>query len=254
MVTSIDIEKLSLWDKFIDLLNRIYYFLNFKNRKKLSSFKDKHKGEKCFIIGNGQSLKYEDLEQLKYEITMVCNSIIKIFDKLSFTPTYYFSQDATVVKDNLTYMRNTEGVIKFIYSYFNQWRYYVKGAINYISKKEMIGFSDDITRGVYGGWTVTQSMIQFAVYMGFSEIYLLGVDFNYANNNTEINADCYFDKTMFNSKLNYALPKTEISLAAFAQSREYCEQNGIKIYNATRGGKLEVFERINFDDLFPSYD
>ena len=243
-------HKITLWDKLIDLLNRTYYFFNLINRKKLSSFKNIHKGKRCFIIGNGPSLKYEDLEQLKNEITLVSNSFIKIHDKLSFKPTYYFSQDSSVVKDNLTYIRNTFGITKFIYSYFNQWRYFAKDAIKYISKKEMIGFSDDIVKGTYGGWTVTQSMIQFAVYMGFSEIYLLGVDFNYANNNTEIDADCYFDKTMFNTKLNHALPKIEISLAAFTKSREYCEQYGIKIYNATRGGKLEVFERKNFEDLF----
>jgi hypothetical protein len=247
----VNTDKITFWQKCMDLLHRTYYFLRPINRKRLSSFKDKHQGERCFVIGNGPSLKYEDLERLRNEKTFVSNSFIKILDKLSFKPTYYFVQDALALKANLSYIRKTSGITKFIYSYFNQWRYYVKGAINYISKKTMVGFSDDIVKGVYDGWTVTQSMIQFAVYMGFTEIYLLGVDFNYANNNTAINADCYFDKTMFNNKFNYALPKTETSLAAFSKSREYCDQHGIKIYNATRGGKLEVFERINFDDLFP---
>ena len=92
-------------------------------------------------------------------------------------------------------------------------------------------------------------MIQFAVYMGFSEIYLLGVDFNYSNNNTEINAACYFDNRLYNNNLAYALPKPEVTLASYQTAREYCKNNGIKIYNATRGGKLEVFERINFDEV-----
>ena len=248
--TNINTNKPTLWGFCCTFMHNVFYWIRPRNRKKLKSFKNKHYGERCFIIGNGPSLKYDDLEQLKNEITLVSNSFIKIVNKLSFKPTYYFSQDATVIKDNLIHIRNTKDITKFIYSYFNQWRYYVNGAINYISKKEMIGFSDDIVKGVYDGWTVTQSMIQFAVYMGFSEIYLLGVDFNYAKDNTEINADCYFDKTMFNTKLNYALPQTEISLAAFTKLREYCDRNGIKIYNATRGGKLEVFERIDFDNLF----
>jgi len=37
---------------------------------------------------------------------------------------------------------------------------------------------------------------------------------------------------------------------AFEKAKEYADGHGIKIYNATRGGKLEVFERVNFDDLF----
>ncbi len=32
--------------------------------------------------------------------------------------------------------------------------------------------------------------------------------------------------------------------------KEFAEKNGVKIYNATRGGKLEVFERVDFDSLF----
>ena len=40
-------------------------------------------------------------------------------------------------------------------------------------------FSEDVARVVYGGATVTYACIQIAVYMGFKEIYLLGVDCNY---------------------------------------------------------------------------
>ena len=36
---------------------------------------------------------------------------------------------------------------------------------------------------------------------------------------------------------------------AFQKAREYCEHKGIMIKNATRGGKLEVFERISLDDV-----
>ena len=32
-------------------------------------------------------------------------------------------------------------------------------------------------------------------------------------------------------------------------ARKYCDEHNVAIYNATRGGKLEVFERVNFDDI-----
>lgn len=234
-----------------EFMNRAYYYIHFKNHKVLRSYKNKHQGKRCFIIGNGPSLRYEDLECLKDDITLVSNSFIKILNKLSYTPTYYFAQDASVVKDNIEDIRTTKNFTRFIYSYYNK-RYHAKDSINYITKSKMVGFSNDIVRGVYGGWTVTQSMIQFAVYMGCTEIYLLGVDFNYAKNNTEINSDCYFDNQLYTPNRHYALPKTEITLAAFAKSREYCDKHGISIYNATRGGKLEIFERKKIDELFPS--
>ena len=39
-------------------------------------------------------------------------------------------------------------------------------------------------------------------------------------------------------------------LKAYQKAKQYAETHGIKIYNATRGGKLEVFERVDFDSLF----
>jgi len=244
-------RKATLWNYCWELMNRTYYHLHPANRKALRSYKNIHQGKRCFIIGNGPSLNYKDLELLNDDVIMVSNAFIKILDKLSYTPAYYFAQDAAVVKDIIDQIRNTKGITKFIYSYYNK-RYHVDDAINYITKKQMIGFSNDVEKGVYGGWTVTQSMIQFAVYMGFTEIYLLGVDFNYAKNNTEINSDCYFDKKLYSPTRHYALPKTDISLAAFTKSREYCDTHGIKIFNATRGGKLEIFERIDLDELLPN--
>ena len=36
---------------------------------------------------------------------------------------------------------------------------------------------------------------------------------------------------------------------SYEKAKEFTEAHGIKIYNATRGGKLEVFERVDFDTL-----
>lgn len=91
--------------------------------------------------------------------------------------------------------------------------------------------------------------MQLAVYMGFSEIYLLGVDFNYSNN-------IYDPKNHFEGcdtaknkiRLNQVYP--EITLLAYESCRDFCRKHNVRIFNATRGGKLEVFERKSFDDLF----
>ena len=37
-------------------------------------------------------------------------------------------------------------------------------------------------------------------------------------------------------------------------AKKFYEGNGRKIYNATRGGKLEVFERVDFDDIIKKID
>ena len=40
----------------------------------------------------------------------------------------------------------------------------------------------------------------------------------------------------------------ELEMEAFAR---YAKNHGISICNVTRGGRLEAFERKNFDEVFP---
>ena len=53
---------------------------------------------------------------------------------------------------------------------------------NWSHKKYHSKFSDNAFEVVYSGYTITYSLIQLAVYMGFKEIYLIGVDCNYSSN------------------------------------------------------------------------
>ena len=87
---------------------------------------------------------------------------------------------------------------RFVKSHYAS-RYHIPGVTYYkmLFPKNPIGFSRDIASVVYSGQTVTYSMIQFAAYMGFKEIYLIGVDCNYSKDNSTISADSYFDKRLF---------------------------------------------------------
>ena len=85
--------------------------------------------------------------------------------------------------------------------------------------------------------------------MGFKEIYLIGVDCNYSPGNSVITQESYFDPRLYNSKRAYAAPEVDTNLQAYARAKEVCEHRGIKIYNATRGGKLEIFERADIDNV-----
>ncbi|UHA57898.1 hypothetical protein KDJ21_013460 [Metabacillus litoralis] len=98
--------------------------------------------------------------------------------------------------------------------------------------------------------------------MGFKKIYLIGVDHNYAINrnedgtykiNKELLGKDHFDRNYYNSWFNdekKPSTNTELMNKSYIAAKNYCDKNGIEIYNATRGGKLEVFPRVNFDELF----
>ena len=42
----------------------------------------------------------------------------------------------------------------------------------------------------------------------------------------------------------------DVTYNAFEVAKQYADSHEIKIYNDTRGGKLEVFERKNLDEVF----
>ena len=239
-----------IWLKTWNAMNYIYGLFMFDSRKRLSNLKNIHAGKRCFIIGNGPSLRHEDLRMLKNETTFACNSLIRLFDEIPFKPTYYFAQDNHIILDNKEYIERLD-TTRFIKSHYAS-RYHIPGVTYYkmLFAKNPIGFSHDIANVVYSGQTVTYSMIQFAAYMGFKEIYLIGVDCNYSKDNSVISAESYFDKRLFNASRTYAAPEVDTNLLAYARAKEVCDQKGIKIYNATRGGKLEIFPRADFDSLF----
>lgn len=244
-----------LWHTAWNALNYLYGLLQWRSAGRLRHLKGKHRGKRCFVIGNGPSLTHNDLRRLheRGEYTLACNSLIKLFDEIPFRPTYYFAQDNKIILDNKDDIARLQGE-RFVKAHYAK-RYHIPGVTYYsmLFPKNPIGFSTNLPRVVYSGQTVTYSMIQFAAYMGFSEIYLIGVDCNYSAGNDVITADSYFDKRLFNAGREYAAPEVDTNLLAFARAREVCESLGIRIVNATRGGKLEVFPRANLDELLQQH-
>ena len=99
--------------------------------------------------------------------------------------------------------------------------------------------------------------IQLAVYMGFSELYLLGVDHSFqtyqdkdGNVIFDPSVKDYFCDHYNHDKEQLYVPKLDLSTLSFIAAQSYTESHPVTIYNATRGGKLEVFPRVDFDSLF----
>jgi hypothetical protein len=242
-------------------LIKLFKFPFSQNAVNLKSLKNKHVDKRCFIIGNGPSLRIEDLDKLKNEITFAFNRIYYIFDQTEWRPTYYCSEDNKTIfksKDeiNLLNLENKFFPINFPWDY----KIYFKNAHYYLfkfgDKNCEPEFSEDIVKGIYWGNTVAYTAIQMAIYMGIKEIYLLGVDHNFRkiiNSKGEITID-ETAKDYFTEKYNcdhddLYIPNVELSTGAFISAKKFADKNKIKIYNATRGGKLEVFKRVDFDQI-----
>lgn len=245
------------------IIKKIYHLLqkpfieklcfNKKNVESLKQLKNSHFGEKCFIVGNGPSLQIKDLERIKSFYSFAANRIYKIFDETSWRPNCFCCQDPTILRNNYREFSNIN-ILKII-SPIGFRKYNVKNAIyffkdnkDYLLRKSP-KFSEDISKCIYDGFTITYTMIQIAVYMGFETIILIGNDFNYDVDSGNILGSSYMSSKMIQNGVNTALPDYEYWKLAFYQARIYAEKNNIKIINATRGGKLDIFERKNLDCL-----
>ena len=98
---------------------------------------------------------------------------------------------------------------------------------------------------MYSIGTITYICMQLAIYMGFKNIYLIGVDFNYkpTGGNYVTSKDEVILNGDFIQTSNYYVKR------AYEKALLVAQNKGVQIMNATRGGNLEVFKRVNLDEL-----
>jgi hypothetical protein len=234
-----------------------------ENERQLSALKDIHKDRRCFIIGNGPSLKIADLEKLGQEITFAVNKIYLAFDQTNWRPSYYVVTDGLVAKQNYHEINELFGFPKLISSWATErWYTPFKNAIyfrykGYETYPEPPGFEKNIIDKIYAGRTVVYACLQLACFMGIKEIFLLGIDFNFVEPSNMNNGILSSEGEVNHFHPDYRKigekwfdPKIEYQKKAFQVADESIIQLGGRIYNATRGGKLEIFRRVDFDSLF----
>lgn len=234
-----------IWDikleSMIDIFDVSDYIPEYYN-KNLTKYKGLYSNEKCFIIGNGPSLLLDDVRRLKGVVTFGTNRIYLL--SKNWKPDYYACGDLKILEDKKVFdfevkKKFFSDVVKDRLNDKDEWIHEVHSIPN--DESYIIPFSEDISRKVYTGASITYVVMQIAAYMGFSEIYLLGVDCDYPNDSSSHFYGNDFDEG--------GDPMWIRPIRAFKSAKKYADTHGIKIYNATRGGKLEVFERVDFDSL-----
>jgi hypothetical protein len=275
-VFNIFIDKNSILDvrKNRNYLDHLWYTLRFrlaglgiiftKNEKKLHSFKNKHKGERCFIIGNGPSLNKLDLTLLKGETTFGVNGIYLNQEKMGFLPTYYVIEDYLIAEDRASEINELKGSVKFVPTFLD---YTLKkdcntinfnAYMNYSDKIFKPLFSDDCLRKIGVGGSVTFMCLQLAYYMGFDEVYMIGFDHNYAKLEkmdssiivTEENDENHFTPNYYTKGERWHDPNVDRMEKGFNVARNFFSKNNRTVLNATYQGHLDVFERKEYTEIF----
>jgi hypothetical protein len=228
-----------------------------KSRAQLAAYRNRYEGQRCFIIGNGPSLRNTDLALLKGEHTFGLNRIYLMFSELKFTTSFLVSVNDLVLEQCAGDMQGL-ALPKFVTWRSRKW---IKKDENTIFvDTDFTGeenFSGDAAGRLFEGFTVTFVALQLAFHMGFSEAVLVGVDHNFTTkgpaNATVISQGDdpnHFSGAYFGKGFRWQLPDLDGSERAYRLAREAYAQAGRRVVDATVGGKLTVFPKVEFRSLF----
>lgn len=232
-----------------------------QSSRDLAGLKGMFTGRRCFVMGNGPSLLKCDLSHLKDEVTIGSNAQYLVWDEMGFTPTFLTVEDRLVAEDRADVLKALEQPQKI---FPRDLLYCLKGSknsifINFVRNyRPFPQFSSDFRRIAYWGGTVSVLNLQLAYYLGCSEIYLIGFDHEYkvpakienyviTSHEDDVN---HIHPDYFGKGFRWHDPNLARMEQAYSEARRFLDAKGIPVRNATVGGKLEVFERVDYADLF----
>jgi hypothetical protein len=273
----------------LDKLKNLFSIFNFLKYQKIIAanieLKDIHKGKRCFILGSGPSIQKEDLKPLKDEIVFALNnfyvhedfkivmsgSIQKYYMTAPIHPpqieaewkNWFEDMEKNIPQNiNMIFGLNKNKInIKYI---LDKYQLFKDHKINWyyagITTSEYSKFNlneINITNMIWSAGTVSIYALIMAIYMGFDEIYLLGMDHSQICNTNKDNIR-FYKKATFQEKetpLNISENKyTQVQQykGRLIQWNQYymLEKYTIpKIKNLSDGSLLQIFERDTLKDI-----
>jgi hypothetical protein len=229
----------------------------YASRRKLQQLRNAHQGSRCFIIGNGPSLRKTDLSKLRGDFTFGLNRIYLLFPEMGFLTSCLLSVNELVLEQCASEMTALD-LPKFITWRARRW--FAPDPRTVFVDTDFTGpetFSGDASGRLFEGFTVTYVALQLAYHMGFSEVILVGVDHNFVTqgpaNRAVVSAGDdpnHFAPDYFGKGFKWQLPDLAGSERAFAMANEAFIAAGRRVLDATVGGKLTIFPKVDYESLF----
>lgn len=246
-------------------IQRFYLQLPNNSLQRLLALKQSRMGERCFIVGNGPSLKSMDLSLLKEDCGIVFNGAFELRSLFRAENLYHAVEDRLVLEDHREAINALPGRI-FLPSDLRHLitgtnpivTEFHRGAPEYLKSWPPFLEPESDLPIFYWGGTVAYYGLQLAVWLGFEEIYFIGMDLSYAIPDSVIQKGSvllsteddpnHYKSDYFGAGFRWHVPQPERMLLAF---QRIAKRNlPIKIYNAGLGGNLNCFPRVQYKTLF----
>jgi hypothetical protein len=223
----------------------------------LQQLRNTHTNERCFILGNGPSLRRTDLSRLRDEFTFGLNRIYLLFPELGFSTSCLVSVNDLVLEQCFQEIAALD-LPKFITWRARRW--FPADPQTIFIDSDFTGpetFAAQPTGRIFEGFTVTYVALQLAFHLGFSEVVLVGVDHNFVTQGpanlavvSEGEDPDHFTPDYFGEGFRWQLPDLAGSERAYRLAGRAYDAAGRRVIDATVGGKLTVFPKADFGRLF----
>jgi len=253
-------------------------FIQDKDLLRNKELKDKYKGKRLFILGSGGSIKLHDLKLLKDEYVMTQNNFHVHDDILDINPNFhcvipYYQNEKDIstwikwIKDiqerlpnaQFFWGKNTKNLIEENFPDLIDKSYYVHCVYNLLTLSEARA---DISKRVMVVHTVLTQCLVTAMYMGFSEICLLGFDLDQNYQKSKNDFGRFYGKSLItDTDTERELERQQheesvdewfgqwITFKQLKLIKDYANEHGIKIINASEHGVLNMYPRKKLDDI-----
>ena len=236
--------------------------------KRLEQFKDRYIDKRCFILGNGPSLRFYDLSKLKNEFVFATSwfafhkeykYLKNIFYCLGAAPIWWGGSLYPILYNSIDINKNTIlfGESSFLplnskYHYFPDERIYYITLID--GERDGSEISDDITNPIELGTNAIQDiMLPVASYLGFKDIYLLGCDCTIG---TDWKHFHFYDIALMPMEMMNQINSCSAGFdskalyISYLRFKKFFNDNNRNIYDCTKEGNLKVFEKKDYNSLF----
>jgi hypothetical protein len=241
-----------------------------KFKSKLAVWKDRYIGQRCFCVGNGPSLKDTPLDLIKNEYSFGLNRIAEIYPSTTWRPTFYVNVTLGIADED--WADSAKKAIKNTPSFIDVGclPFAIEAPDRVIEIPDNV-YPVDVTKGGPWRYDITKGLdktgssmlavLQIAVYMGFNPIYLIGCDCKWLPFDYEEDKDPnHFIDSYWAKMLLHGTNPVEVTPALAARfssdsmgchwvAKDACDRKGVKVYNATAGGDLEIYPRVSYEEI-----
>lgn len=240
--------------------------------KKLAALKNRHRGTRAFILGNGPSLKQMNLRALANEVTFAVNSTFRLYsdcgwvapytcfsDRVRWSETgptalaaspgsqFFYADDWEVPAPHTLFTpAELERVILVDRGYLlprflHRWMFVANraGTVTYLGLA-LKKFSANPAEGVCLGNSVIFLAAQMAVHMGCNPVILLGVDMDYSGP-----VKHFHEGKVWTPPMEYERD----AKPWFIRFRDDMAALGVEFLNGTDGGRIDCLRRVDFKHL-----